>query len=46
MERVVYSTSISPSVVQDNIDFMVAFGYIEEGVEAADILELSFLEGG
>lgn len=46
MERVVYSTSISPRVVQDNIDFMVAFGYIEEGIEAADILDLSFLEGG
>jgi NitT/TauT family transport system substrate-binding protein len=46
MERVVYATSISPIVVQDTIDFMVAFGYIEEGIEAADILELSFLEGG
>ncbi len=45
MERVIYSTSIDSRVVQDTIDFMVAFGYIEEGVKASDMLDLSFLQG-
>lgn len=44
MTRVVYSTGIDPEVVQDTIDFMVSLGYIQEGVTAADILDLSFLE--
>ncbi len=44
MERVVYSVSIDPEIVQDTIDFMVELGYIEEGIKAADILDLSFLE--
>jgi NitT/TauT family transport system substrate-binding protein len=43
MERVVYSISIDQFILQDTIDFMVEMGYIEEGIEAADILDLSFL---
>lgn len=44
MTRVTYSTGIDPEVVQDTIDFMVSLGYIQEGVTAADILDLGFLE--
>lgn len=44
MDRIEYATSIDPVVVQDTIDYMVELGYIKEGVEAADILDLTYLQ--
>ncbi len=44
MDRIEYTMSIDPKVVQDTIDYMVELGYIEEGVKAADILDLTYLQ--
>jgi len=44
MDRVEYSTSIKPAVVQDTIDHMTELGYIKEGIKAADVLDLSYLQ--
>jgi len=44
MDRIEYATSIDPVVVQDTIDYMVELGYIKEGVEAADIIDLTYLQ--
>ncbi len=46
MDRVEYATIIDPTVVQDIIDYMVGLGYIEEGIKATDILDLTYLQGG
>ncbi len=44
MDRIEYTMSIDPKVVQDTIDYMVELGYIKEGVKAADILDLTYLQ--
>lgn len=44
MDRIEYSTDINPAVVQQTIDFMVELGYIDEGLRAADILDLRYLQ--
>jgi len=44
MDRVQYTTSIDPAVVQDTIDYMVELGYIKEGIKAIDILDLTYLQ--
>jgi NitT/TauT family transport system substrate-binding protein len=44
MGRIEYSTDINPAVVQQTIDFMVELGYIDEGLRAADILDLRYLQ--
>ena len=46
MDRVEYATNINPRIVQDMIDYMVGLGYIKEGIKAADILDLRYLQGG
>ena len=45
MDRVKYTTSINIGVVQDTIDYMVELGYIKEGIKAADIVDLAYLQG-
>ena len=45
MGRVEYTTNINLGVVQDTIDYMVELGYIEEGIKAADIIDLRHLQG-
>jgi NitT/TauT family transport system substrate-binding protein len=45
MDRMEYATNINPVVVQDTIDYMVKLGYIKEGIKAADILDLTYLQG-
>ena len=44
MDRVEYETNINPEVVQQTIDYMVDLGYIKEGIKAADILDLRYLQ--
>ena len=44
MDRVEYAIDIEPTVVQDTIDYMAGLGYIEEGLKAADILDLRYLQ--
>ena len=44
MDRVEYATNIDPRVVQQTIDYMVELGYIKDGVKAADILDLRYLQ--
>ena len=44
MYRVEYTTDIELEVVQDTIGYMVELGYIEEGIKAADILDLTYLQ--
>jgi NitT/TauT family transport system substrate-binding protein len=45
MDRIEYTTNIDSRVVQDTIDYMVKLGYIKEGIKAADILDLGYLQG-
>ena len=45
MDRVEYAININPRVVQDTIDYMVELGHIKERIEAADILDLTYLLG-
>jgi len=45
MDRVEYAININPRVVQDTIDYMVELGYIKERSKAADILDLTYLQG-
>jgi hypothetical protein len=40
-----YTTEINPQIVQDTIDYIATLGYIKNSFNAADILDLSFLEG-
>ncbi len=44
MERLEYTTEISPQIVQDTIDYIAGLGYIKNSFSAADILDLTFLE--
>ncbi len=44
MDRIEYTTSIDSKVVQDTIGYMVELGYIKEGIKAADILDLTYLQ--
>ncbi len=44
MDSIEYTMSIDPEVVQDTIDYMVELGYIEDGIKAADILDLTYLQ--
>jgi len=44
MERLEYTTEISPQIVQDTIDYIADLGYIKNSFSAADILDLTFLE--
>jgi len=45
MERLEYTTEINPEIVQDTIDHIASLGYIKSSFNAADILDLTFLEG-
>jgi NitT/TauT family transport system substrate-binding protein len=45
MQRLEYTTEISPPVVQDVIDYIASLGYIKSSFSAADILDLSFMGG-
>jgi len=45
MERLEYTTEINPDIVQDVIDYIASLGYIKNSFNAADILDLTFLEG-
>jgi len=45
MERLEYTTEINPDIVQDVIDYIANLGYIKNSFNAADILDLTFLEG-
>jgi len=45
MERLEYTTDINPDIVQDVIDYIASLGYIKNSFNAADILDLTFLEG-
>ncbi len=44
MDRIEYTTNLDPEVIQRTIDFMVELGYIKEGIKAADIIELRYLQ--
>jgi len=44
MERLEYTTEISPQIFQDTIDYIAGLGYIKNSFSAADILDLTFLE--
>jgi len=43
MERVVYTTSIDPKVVQETIDYLADLGYIKNRFNAENILDLRFV---
>jgi NitT/TauT family transport system substrate-binding protein len=43
MQRLEYTTEISPPAVQDVIDYIASLGYIKSSFSAADILDLSFI---
>ena len=45
MGRLDYATDVDIKAVQDTIDYMVELGYIKEGFEAEEILDLRYLEG-
>jgi len=45
MGRLEYTTDIDPDIVQDTIDYIASLGYIKSSFNAADILDLTFLEG-
>ena len=45
MERLEYTTEINPRIVQDTIDYIAGLGYIKNSFNAADILDLRFIEG-
>jgi NitT/TauT family transport system substrate-binding protein len=45
MGRLEYTTDIDPDIVQDTIDYIASLGYIKGSFNAADILDLTFLEG-
>jgi NitT/TauT family transport system substrate-binding protein len=44
MGRLDYTTEINPQIVQDTIDYIATLGYIKNSFNAADILDLRFLE--
>jgi len=45
MSRLEYTTSLDPTEVQATIDYIATLGYIKKSFNAADILDLRFLEG-
>jgi len=45
MGRLEYTTDINPDIVQDTIDYIASLDYIKNSFNAADILDLTFLEG-
>jgi NitT/TauT family transport system substrate-binding protein len=45
MGRMDYTTDINPDIVQNTIDYVATLGYIKSSFNAADILDLRFLEG-
>jgi NitT/TauT family transport system substrate-binding protein len=45
MSRLDYTTSLDPAEVQATIDYITNLGYIKKSFNAADILDLRFLEG-
>ncbi|NQT31192.1 MAG: ABC transporter substrate-binding protein [Deltaproteobacteria bacterium] len=45
MGRMEYTTEINPEIVQATIDYIASLGYIKNSFNAADILDLRFLEG-
>jgi NitT/TauT family transport system substrate-binding protein len=45
MSRLEYTTEIDPKEVQSTIDYIAGLGYIKSRFNAADILDLRFLEG-
>jgi len=44
MERLDYTLSIDPDVVQQTIDYLYELGYITESFDASEILDLRFLD--
>jgi NitT/TauT family transport system substrate-binding protein len=44
MERLDYTTDIEPSMVQETIDYLVELGYIKQSFDAAEILDLRYLQ--
>jgi len=44
MERLDYTTDIAPGVVQGTIDYLVELGYIKQSFDAAEILDLRYLQ--
>ena len=44
MDRLEYTTAVDPGMVQEVIDYMAELGYIRHSFEAAEILDLSYLE--
>ncbi len=45
MERLDYTLSIDPEVVQETIDYLAELGYITSRFDASEILDLRYLEG-
>jgi NitT/TauT family transport system substrate-binding protein len=45
MQRMEYTTSIDPVVVQAIVDYVAELGYIKSGFNAGDILDLRFIKG-
>lgn len=45
MERLDYTLSIDPEVVQQTIDYLAELGYITSRFDASEILDLRYLEG-
>jgi NitT/TauT family transport system substrate-binding protein len=45
MGRLEYTTSLDPAEVQATIDYIATLGYIKKSFNAADMLDLRFLEG-
>ena len=44
MGRIEYTTDINPEVIQETMGYMVELGYLKEGIEAVEILDLSYLK--
>ncbi len=44
MGRLDYTTDIDPEVVQDTIDYLARLGYIKDSFDAAEILDLRFIQ--
>ena len=44
MDRIEYTTNIDPTVVQEIVDYIAGLGYIKEGIKAADMLDLTYLQ--
>jgi len=44
MDRIEYTMDIDPEVIQETMGYMVELGYLKEGIEAVEILDLSYLK--